>query len=485
MVKRLRSSFYLKLFLSFMATCIVLFIGLALFWNYTFSDLFYKEKKELLANRAAEINRLLAPIQEGTVSVRELRLALRIIARSYDGVAWIVDNKGTIAYSSLDRENITIPKPLDPVFLEGLKGNSGYRIGHIFDNAPSSEQTLTYYMPVTLYGKQGVLFLFVPVMEISEVITTVRWNIAVPLLFSLAAVAIILYTISRKMSGPLRQMNETALAIVDGDFSKRVAIRSQDEIGQMARSFNQMVDQMEAWEDARNDFLANVSHELRSPLTTLRGFINAMNDKVIPEERYPHYLKICDFEVQRLQRLVHDLLDLARIQNGTDVFRTEPVDMGEKTKEVLEWLAPSFYAKELSVHIRLPHPEQAVSCMVDPDRFAQVLQNLLYNAIQFTPRAQSVTIEVGQVHDECIITVRDTGIGMTQDDMARIWDRFYKADHSRGERADGTGLGLTIVKHLVTGMKGVITVASEPGAGTEFTMKFPVAAVAPREQEAG
>jgi signal transduction histidine kinase len=475
MFKRLKRSLYLKVFLSFLATCVLFFAALAVFWNFYFSDLFYKEKKELLLARAGEVSKLLTPVQEGAMSVRELRLGLRILGRSFNGQVWIVDQKGNILYSSFEGEGSLIPKSMDSMFLDAMRSKSGYSTAMVTQGGSKTEHVLTYYSNISLNDKPAVLFLLTPAEEISEAIQAVRWNILVPLMFSLLAVGIILFSLSRRLTGPLQQMNSTALAMAEGDFSRRVPIVSDDEIGQLASSFNFMVDQLEQWEDSRKDFLANVSHELRSPLTTLRGFIAAMNDGIIPKEQYPHYLKICDYEVQRLQRLVSDLLDLARIQNGTDVFLTVPLDVTQKTREVLDWLLPSFQSKQLQIHVHFPHPDNApILCLLDPDRFAQVLQNLLYNAIQFTPINGIIEVILDADAETCSLIIKDNGIGMTEEEMQRIWDRFFKADRSRGERTTGTGLGLTIVKHLVIGLKGQIDVSSSLGEGTEFHLKFPV-----------
>lgn len=475
MLRRLGRSLYLKVFLSFLATCVLFFVALAVFWNFYFSDLFYKEKKELLLARAGEVNKLLTPLQEGVISIRELRLGLRILGRSFNGQVWIVDQKGTVMFSSFEREGELIPKSMDPLFLEALRGKSGYSTAVISQGPSSTEHVLTYYSSILLNDKQVVMFLHTPAEEISEAVKAVRWNILVPLMFSLLAVGLILFILSRRLAGPLQQMNSTALAMAEGDFSKRVPIVSNDEIGQLASSFNFMVDQLQQWEDSRKDFLANVSHELRSPLTTLRGFIVAMNDGVIPEHKYPHYLKICDYEVQRLQRLVTDLLDLARIQNGTDVFHAVPMNVTVKTEEVLDWLLPSFQSKQLHIHVQLPHPgNPPIICMMDPDRYAQIIQNLLYNAIQFTAVQGVIEVLLEANAEQFQLIIRDNGVGMSEEEMQRIWDRFFKADRSRGERTDGTGLGLTIVKHLVNGLKGQIEVTSRLGEGTEFRLIFPI-----------
>lgn len=474
MIKRWYRSFYIKIFLSFLATCILFFIGLALFWNSYFTDLLYKDKKDLLSSRMTEVTKLLPSVADGTISTRELRFGIRIIARSINGQVWLIDAKGNVLNGSSEREGTVIPPAMDGLFIEGLKGQTGFVAGQYkFEHRPR-EGILTYYAPAQMNGQPVVVFLNVPILEVSEALAAVRWNIIVPLIFSLIAVAIILFILSRKLAGPLQQMNRAALEVAGGDFSTRVPVTSEDEVGELAKSFNFMVDQLVQWEDARQDFLANVSHELRSPLTTLRGFIIAMNDKVIPEDKYEHYLKICDNEVQRLQRLVNDLLDLARIQNGSDVFQMRPISLHEVLGHVLMLMRSPIHDKQLLLQEHLPEKDQPIMVELDTDRFIQIMQNLIYNAIQFTPPGGIIIVELDEEEDQAVIWVRDTGIGMEQEQLHRIWDRFYKVEHSRTSVSGGTGLGLTIVKHLVSGMKGTISVSSRLGAGTDFKLTFPL-----------
>jgi signal transduction histidine kinase len=468
-------SLYMKIFLSFLATCVLFFVGLGLFWNYYFTGLFYKDKMVLLEQRNAEVSRLLTSFQEGSITTRELRITIRLVARSINGQVWLTDAKGMILNGSSEKEGSAIPKSMDSMFIDGMKGKSGYEMVSPRPGGANKENIFTYYAPSQLNNQPIVVFIQVSAGEISEAISAVRVNILVPLLFSLLAVGVILYIISRKLASPLQQMNKAALELASGDFTTRVTINSHDEVGQLAESFNFMVDQLEQWEGTRQEFLANISHELRSPLTTLRGFIVGMNDKVIPEDKYSHYLRLCDYEVQRLQRLVNDLLDLARIQNGSDVFRLRPVDVKEKMEEVLELLKTPIAQKELVLQIVVPSPEQEpIKAYLDPDRFAQILQNLVYNAIQFTPQGGSLIVALEASSEEAIVYVSDTGVGMMEEELARIWERFYKADESRRTRdVGGTGLGLTIVKHLVNGMGGSIGVRSRIGEGTEFQIRFP------------
>lgn len=486
MIKKLRQSLYLKLFLSFLATCVLFFVILALFWSSHFSDLVYRDKRQLLMDRSEDMVQIVENWQEESLSSRELRFAVRLISRSFNGQIWIVDNRGRIFLSNdMMREGQSIPDNLQPALAKALSNNSDFLIGQLPvpeagrqpNNPAPPDSFLTYYMPVMLNGSLMAVFFHTPVEDITDVIAAMRWNIWVPLLFCLLAVGIILYIISRKLAGPLREMNRASLALAaDRNFSIRVPEGAEDEVGQLAKSFNFMMEELGSWEDSRQEFLANVSHELRSPLAALRGMIVAMKDHVIPEEQRPHYLEICDSEVQRLGRLVDELLDLARIQNSSDVYDFSVIQAVDKTCEVIELLAPVMKSKGLLFKLETDEAIRNQAWVrLDPDRYAQILNNLLHNAIKFTPEGKLITVRTQIIAKQFEIVVSDTGKGMTMEETRRIWDRFYKADHSRsGAVGGGTGLGLTIVKHLVSGMNGHISVHSKPGSGTSFTVRFPI-----------
>ncbi|WP_052487650.1 sensor histidine kinase [Gordoniibacillus kamchatkensis] len=468
-------SLYVQIFVSFLAVCVLLFVGLAVFWNYYFTGLFYNDKQALLDERSGVVAGILSNFQDGTLTTRDLRFATRIVARSFNGDVLYVDAKGKVLSGSTDGEGTTIPRQLDAVFLSGLKGNTGSDMTERRTANGKVEDMLTHYAPYQLGNQPIVVLLQVRADEVGEAIAAVRFNILLPLLFSLVAVGLILFILSRRFAGPVHSMRAAALRIAQGDLTVRVQTSSGDEVGELAESFNYMAEQMQGWEDARQEFLANVSHELRSPLTSLRGLIVAMKDKIVPEDKYGHYLAICDGEVQRLQRLVTDLLDLARIQNGLDVFRMQPVAVQDKLHEVLELMRGRIEAKGLTLATEFPPAGGApIHVELDPDRFAQIMQNLITNAIQFTPSGGTVKVALEASAEDVYVAVEDTGIGMSEEELRRIWDRFYKADDARSSQpSDGTGLGLTIVKHLALGMNGKIAASSAPGRGSTFCIEFP------------
>ncbi|MEC0248677.1 HAMP domain-containing sensor histidine kinase [Paenibacillus chitinolyticus] len=471
-------SLYLRVFLLFLAVCVLFFVGLALFWNMYFQNFFYKDKQEFLKKGYVEVTKLLAPFQEGTLSTRELRMATRIVARGVNGRIFLVDGKGVILNGSTEYETFKLPPTLEKSLGSGLEGKSGF----LFDEPPSERRPgdkrpmdtlLTYYAPAQIGGETIVVFLQVPVAEIRQTISVIRLIILLPLLFSLLAVGLLLYFISRRMTAPLKQMNELASAIEQGDLSLRVPVTSKDEVGELAESFNRVVDRLQEWEGTRQEFLAQVSHELRSPLTSLRGLISAMRDGIIEPDKYGHYFRICESEVRRLERLVQELLDLARIQNGAGLRELKPVDMVAQTGEVLDVMREIFARKRLELAERVDVPAgEGLFASLDADRYAQIVHNLLYNAVQFTPEGGAVKVRLERKADKAVLTVSDTGIGMTAEETQRIWEKFHKVDRTRGGTTEGVGLGLTIVKHLVEAMNGRITVQSRPGEGTSFYVEF-------------
>jgi signal transduction histidine kinase len=231
-----------------------------------------------------------------------------------------------------------------------------------------------------------------------------------------------------------------------------------------------MTEQLRQWEDTRQQFLSNISREFRSPLTVLRGLITGMNDKVISAEEQQRYLEICDQEIQRLQRLVNELLDLASIQNQLAKLDLVPIHIMEKSKEIIDLIAPVIEDHGIKLEVWIPLDYSIPPVVeLDTERYAQILNHLINNAIQFTPSGKKIKITLGIEADQFKFKISDNGIGMSVEEMSRIWQLFYK-----DELSQGTGLGLTLVHHLVLGMKGKISVQSVPGQGSEFSVSFPL-----------
>ena len=291
-------------------------------------------------------------------------------------------------------------------------------------------------------------------------------------LLSLTITSVVTSYLSQRMTAPLREMNRVALLIARGQFDQRVTVKTRDEVGELGETFNYMASELAGLDQMRKDFVANVSHDLRSPLTSIHGFVRAFLDETIPDERKRHYLTIMQEQTERMMKLVNDLLDMARIEAGQLEIRPVIFNVSELVRQVVARMEPEWGKKQVTVEV-LPEEAQDIHVLADPDRIDQVLVNLLQNAVQFSSPASSVEVLLKK-EAQAVVSVRDDGPGIRQEDLESIWERFYKADRARTKQA-GTGLGLSIVKHILDLHQSPIHVKSEGGRGTTFTFTLPLA----------
>lgn len=289
-------------------------------------------------------------------------------------------------------------------------------------------------------------------------------------IISIAVSVLFAYYLSKRITAPLRELNRVALHIAKGHFGERVKIDTHDELRELGQTFNDMAEALAGLDQMRKDFVANVSHDLRSPLTTIHGFANAFLDGTVPDERKSHYFTIMKEQTERMMKLVNDLLDVARIEAGQFEIRQVDFNLSELVRQVVARLEPGFTAKRVNVELMTEH--QDIYAFADPDRIDQVVVNLVQNAVQFSPPCSSVEVTLKE-EEQAVISIRDYGPGIRQEDMKSIWERFYKADKARSKAA-GTGIGLSIVKHILDLHQISIHMESEVGKGSTFTFKLPI-----------
>jgi len=283
------------------------------------------------------------------------------------------------------------------------------------------------------------------------------------------------FMIARSVARPLQQMSRAAQGIAEGHFDQRVRVRGPQEVRALAASFNEMAARVSVTQQAQRDFLANVSHDLRTPLTSIQGFSQAIAEGVAsdPQAAQRAALVIHD-EAGRLHRMVESLLDMARIEAGQPDMLRQTVQLGDILRVVGESL--SVKARDKGVELAVDVPPDLPRIAGDGDRLAQVFTNLLDNAFRHTPSGGSVTLSAApDPGGEIVATVRDTGEGIPAGDLARIFERFYQVDKSRQGRRSGTGLGLAIARQIVEAHGGTIEAASALGQGTTFTVRLPAA----------
>ena len=278
---------------------------------------------------------------------------------------------------------------------------------------------------------------------------------------------------SLRQTKPLKEMAEAARKFGHGEFETRVEVGNrQDEVGELAEAFNAMADSLAKSEAKRSEFVANISHELKTPMTTIAGFADGILDGTIPPEKEQDALRTISSETRRLSRLVRRMLDLSRLQSAENVTAQEQFDISELMVRVLLSLETKINQSGLDVSTDLP--EEPVMVWGDPDGITQVCYNLLDNAIKFSQEKGVITISITTKGGKAYVSVRNVGDTIPAEELPLLFDRFHKSDKSRSEDRDGVGLGLYIVKTILNNHKENITVTSDHGV-TEFTFTLTLA----------
>ena len=280
------------------------------------------------------------------------------------------------------------------------------------------------------------------------------------------AAVIAIYFITERIIHPLRSMTSAAKEFAKGNFESRVVVNGDDEVAALGNAFNNMAESLGNLEKMRNSFLANISHDLRTPMTTISGFIDGINSGAIPPEKHEYYLGVISAEVHRLSRLVSQILDISRLESGDRKFTFEDFDVAEVARLILISFEKKIDDKRLDVEFDVENDSMPVHA--DKDAIYQVLYNLCHNAIKFSNEGGKFRISMLHKDGKVLISVFDEGQVIPQEDLPLIFDRFYKSDKSRGLDRSGVGLGLYICKTIIDAHGEEISVESRIGFGTEF-----------------
>jgi signal transduction histidine kinase len=289
---------------------------------------------------------------------------------------------------------------------------------------------------------------------------------------AILAAGAVSWLVSQQVTRPLRQVAAASHHIAEGHFEQRIPQRRKDELGELIGSFNHMAARLAETETMRQQLIADVSHELKTPLASIKGYMEGLQDGVIAAT--PETFEIIHHEADRLQRLVYDLQELSRVEAGAFHLDRHPADLGPVVSAVAARLSPQYADKNVTL---VSDPPSALpKVLADQDRVEQVLTNLLGNALQYTPTGGCVKVSLTPIDSMLRVSVQDTGLGLTSEDLTRIFQRFYRVDKSRSRRSGGSGIGLTIARHLVEAHGGQIWVESPgPGQGSTFYFMLPLA----------
>ena len=272
---------------------------------------------------------------------------------------------------------------------------------------------------------------------------------------------------------PLKKLRAGSKDFAIGRDNPPIIIRSNDEYGEMAQTLNVLGQELSKFDDFQRKFLSNISHDFRSPLTSIRGYLQAFKDGVIPPEETEKYLDILISETDRLTKLTNQIIDLNSYDKDNILLSVSSFDIHDTIHRAIDALDGLAMKRRIAFRTEFA-VEGALFVDGDPEKIHQVLFNLMENAVKFSYEDTLIYVRTSVKKDKVFISVRDTGIGIPKDDIGKIWDRFYKSDLSRGKDKSGTGLGLPICKEIITAHKETIDVVSTEGAGSTFSFRLPL-----------
>lgn len=476
----MKRTLYLKLLLSYFIYGIVAFIIICTFTQRLTSRYMEKQEASQLYREASIIaSDYATEYFKSSMSLNDFQNHMEIISDYMTAEVWVVSPDGEILLDSSDpeigkRSNDT-GAGNSPYIIKDFDitdfGNSYYTVGKFY-NEFSSDQLSVFSSITEGYQTRAYIILHKDMNSVTDGINGFL-NISfytVAFIFLLAFLILALFV--RAIYRPLIKITESASRYAKGDFTSKIDIHSNDELGYLANTLNYMATELDTLEEDQRKFVSNVSHDFRSPLTSIKGYVEAMLDGTIPVEMQDKYLNIILFETNRLNKLTQSLIDLN--QFGHHGIRLDIADFDINNMIRMTILTFEGKCAEKGVSFDLVLTGKELFVRGDMTKIQQVLYNLIDNAIKFSNSNSSIKIETSIKNEKVFISVKDSGIGIPKDSLKKIWERFYKTDVSRGKDKRGSGLGLSIVKEIIQAHNENINVISTEGVGTEFIFTLPL-----------
>lgn len=427
----------------------------------TVSNRLYKEAYSIANSHAAKYY---ANENASEASLEDLYNNLTALGAYQNAQIWIVNTHGQILLNTA--------KELNPTELEAIKDfnpalatNSYYQVSDFYHYF--KEDMLSVVVPITLnLSTKGYIAIHQPMISIYQQRESILGQVYIIFLLFFALSSSILLLFSIIVYHPLKKIITGADEFASGNLKYNIPVHTDDEMGYLCASLNYMSDELNKTGDYQRKFIANVSHDFRSPLTSIKGYAEAILDGTIPPEMQEKYLRIVVFETERLNKLTRSLLTLNDMDSKGRMLDLSDFDIHNVIKHTAATFEGTCKEKKISIELLLASQNLFVSG--DEGKIQQVLYNLIDNAIKFSSKDSAITIETTEKHDTVFVSVKDTGTGIPKVSLSKIWDRFYKSDPSRGKDRKGTGLGLSIVKEIINAHNQHINVISTEGVGTEF-----------------
>ncbi|MDV4150247.1 HAMP domain-containing sensor histidine kinase [Clostridium sp. AL.422] len=461
-----KKSVIYKLLITFSSLIAAFLILIGIVISIWINKEYYNQKYELISNYIEIIKESTTKFINNTDETGYIDLVntMKIIKISVNMDSIIIDSQGyayevsdeDLSYLRYTKIDITDSE------MELLKNDTTFEKDFVRD---SKIKGRAYYIP--MFGKGSFNGAAILIGNESRSYGGIYLKVWIAVLIAIIFSDIIAYYVAKKiLINPLSEINNAAKKFAKGEVEKRIYIDSADEIGELAESFNVMAESLETVDTVRREFISNVSHELRSPITSIKGFITAIIDGVIPKDKENYYLNIINDEINRVSRLVTDLLDISSMESGKFKLNIIKIDINEIISLCTLNLEGKIQEKKITVEIIFNQNHEY--CFGDRDRIIQVVTNLIENAIKYGDEGGKIQIETYAKIDHVYINIFNTGPNIPKEDANKVWERFYKIDKSRTNKVS-TGLGLPIVRLILTQHKQDIWFKNIPDEGVKFT----------------
>lgn len=421
------------------------------------SDALYRE-----AHRIASYDIVKNNLSEE--NLEKLKEPLSSLSVFQDTVIWIINCKGEVLLSTRREIN-----PASPIPVEGFNlsqwGPNYYQIGRFYGYFPNDQ--VSVIAPVTAeMTTKGYVAIHYQASALYRTRSAIM-QIMILLFFLVYALTYLLIFVYKwQIYQPLQSIIKGASEYANGNLTYKISVKSDDELGYLANTLNYMSDELNVTGEYQRKFVSNVSHDFRSPLTSIKGYVEAILDGTIPPDFQEKYLRIISAETDRLEKLTRSLLTLNELDIKQRMMDFRTFDINETIKRTAAFFEGICTSRKIRLELILSGKELLVKA--DQEKIRQVLYNLLDNAIKFSPDNSVIIMETTEKNGKVFVSVKDHGEGIPKESISKIWERFYKTDASRGRDRKGTGLGLSIVKEIINAHQQHIDVVSTPGVGTEF-----------------
>ncbi len=470
----------MKLFKKFFfTTAVIILVSLTVMISivtFAITNYFSNEKFDLLTQNCSSISKIAIADMTSANFKRNLYNIITIQNEISDIDIFVCNNKGQIVVCGCrnfqtEMNCMHTKNTVSTEILAQIHNDDYYKMG----NLGGVYSTEHYTVATRISDHDNSVYGYVFASASTESLRTLLKSLFKIYLFS-AIIPIILmffsvFTISYNQTKPLKFMSEAAKSMAEGDFSKRVPVLNDDEIGELSVAFNNMTDSLAQMEGMRRSFIGNVSHELRTPMTTIAGFIDGIIDGTIPEDKHNEYLKTVSDEVKRLSRIVESMLNISRLESGALTLNKTKFDLSSALINVV--LSRETTIEKYNLQIDGLDTLQKAEICADYDLIYQVLYNLVDNAVKFTNENGRINFAIYNTNNQIELAVKNTGEGIEKEQLSLIFDRFYKVDKSRSNNKNSSGLGLFIVKTIVKLHGGKIIAESVPGEFTIFRVILP------------